>query len=403
MTATTTPTIGVAEARGGRGAEVRLEQLWKAYGEVIAVRDVSLTISPGEFITLLGPSGSGKTTTLMMIAGFVPPSHGEIYIDGRPVAKLPPQKRDLGMVFQNYALFPHMTVEQNIAFPLEMRRVPRAEARARVARALEMVQLPGYERRYPRQLSGGQQQRVALARAVVFEPRVLLMDEPLGALDKKLRQHMQLELKHIQQRLNVTVVYVTHDQEEALTMSDRVAVMRDGRIEQVGTPGELYEEPVSAFVADFIGESNFLAGRAADGATGGGAEVEVETAEGRRFRARMPAPAVDAAILVRPGDAVIASVRPERIALAPASAAAAANGRNAWTGRVVETIYVGDATKYRVAVGETVLTVKAQQGAAGPRPAVGDEVAVIWDAAHTRLLRGDDGGLPPPFGEPRDG
>jgi ABC-type Fe3+/spermidine/putrescine transport system ATPase subunit len=225
---------------------------------VVAVRDVSVTVAPGSFFTLLGPSGSGKTTTLMMVAGFAYPTRGEVFVDGKPMAALPPQRRDLGMVFQSYAVFPHLTVFDNVAFPLQIRTVPRLEILHRVAEALEMVRLTGYEHRLPRQLSGGEQQRVALARALVFRPRVLLMDEPLGALDKKLRAHMQLELKHIQQHLRVTVLYVTHDQEEALTMSDRVAVMQGGRIEQVGSPAELYDTPASRFVADFIGESNFL-------------------------------------------------------------------------------------------------------------------------------------------------
>ena len=224
------------------------------------MQDVSVTIAPGSFFTLLGPSGSGKTTTLMMVAGFAYPTRGEVFVDGKPMAGLPPQKRDLGMVFQSYAVFPHLTVFDNIAFPLQIRRARRAEIRQRVGEALELVRLTGYEQRLPRQLSGGEQQRVALARALVFRPRVLLMDEPLGALDKKLRAHMQLELKHIQRHLHVTVIYVTHDQEEALTMSDRVAVMQRGRIEQVGTPAELYEAPASRFVADFLGESNFLDG-----------------------------------------------------------------------------------------------------------------------------------------------
>ena len=225
--------VAVAPPEGvGGGAEVRLHELTKTYGSVVAVRDVSVTVAPGSFFTLLGPSGSGKTTTLMMVAGFAYPTRGEVFVDGRPMAALPPQRRELGMVFQSYAVFPHLTVAENVAFPLEIRKTSRAETRRRVGEALELVRLTGYERRLPRQLSGGEQQRVALARALVFRPRVLLMDEPLGALDKKLRAHMQLELKHIQQHLHVTVLYVTHDQEEALTMSDRVAVMQGGRIEQ---------------------------------------------------------------------------------------------------------------------------------------------------------------------------
>src|SRR5216117_3575949 len=235
-----------------------------------------MTVPAGSFFTLLGPSGSGKTTTLMMVAGFAHPTRGEIFVDGKPVAGLPPQKRDLGMVFQSYAVFPHLTVFDNIAFPLEIRRTRRAEIRQRVGQALELVRLAGYDQRLPRQLSGGEQQRVALARALVFRPRVLLMDEPLGALDKKLRAHMQLELKHIQQHLHVTVIYVTHDQEEALTMSDRVAVMRGGQTEQVGSPSKLYDAPGSPFVADFVGESNFLDGVVISTSPDGRAVVRAE-------------------------------------------------------------------------------------------------------------------------------
>ena len=369
------------DPNGGRptpraGATVRLANLSRFYGDVTAVQNVNLSIAAGEFITLLGPSGSGKTTALMMVAGFVYPSAGEIYIDEVPVARLPPQKRDLGMVFQNYALFPHMTVAENIAFPLRVRRVAKDEVRRRVGRVLEIVQLPGFEGRQPRQLSGGQQQRVAMARALVFEPRVLLMDEPLGALDKKLREHLQLELKHIHRRLNVTFVYVTHDQEEALTMSDRIAVMNHGRIEQVGAPTDLYEEPSSVFVADFIGESNLLNGVVRHAEPGALADIEIPG--GQRFRAPQRRP-------VRAGEAVVASVRPERLALA--NGAAPTPGENRWSGRLVETIYVGDATKYRVAVGDQTLTLKAQNQAASAPAAIGGEVDIVWQPAHTKLLQ----------------
>src|SRR5208282_1331815 len=295
-----------------RGAPVRLQGLKKAYGETVAVRDVTLSVAAGEFITLLGPSGSGKTTTLMMIAGFVPASGGEIFIDDRPVGRVPPERRELGMVFQSYALFPHMTVAENIAFPLRMRHWPRGEIPQKVATALEMVKLPGYEERVPRQLSGGQQQRVALARAIVFEPRVLLMDEPLGSLDKKLREHMQAEIKRIQQQLDMTVIYVTHDQDEALTMSDRIAVMHSGRIQQIGCPTELYDEPVNAFVADFIGESNFVSGTVTEVESDG--TIAVRHQSGRVFRAA-------GHVAVRPGMSVVASIRPERLTLGARTAA----------------------------------------------------------------------------------
>src|SRR5688572_12513830 len=240
--------------------DVELVGLSRRFGEVLAVDRLSLRMGSGECVTLLGPSGSGKTTTLMMIAGFVRPTTGEIYLGGQAITRRPPFKRNVGMVFQNYALFPHMTVFENVAFPLRMRRLRRGEIEAKVGQALDLVRLTGYEARYPRQLSGGQQQRVALARALVFNPPVLLMDEPLGALDKKLRQQMQLEIKHLHEQLGITVIYVTHDQEEALVMSDEIVVMRNGRIEQIGTPRGVYDDPRNNFVADFIGEANVLDG-----------------------------------------------------------------------------------------------------------------------------------------------
>ena len=242
----------------GRGASVSLNDLEKSYDRVAAVAGVSLDIHSGEFLTLLGPSGSGKTTTLMMIAGFETPTGGDIAIDGKSVVAVPPYRRNIGMVFQNYALFPHLTVADNIGFPLKQRGVAKAERAKLVGEALELVHLPGYGERYPRQLSGGQQQRVALARAIVFKPRLLLMDEPLGALDKQLRENLQLEMRRLHADLGITFIYVTHDQEEALTMSDRIAVMNEGLVAQVGRPEDLYDRPSSRFVAGFIGESNFL-------------------------------------------------------------------------------------------------------------------------------------------------
>ncbi|MBL8660538.1 MAG: ATP-binding cassette domain-containing protein, partial [Rhodospirillales bacterium] len=250
------------EAAAADPVLARLRGIEKTFdGESLVVRGVDLDILRGEFLTLLGPSGSGKTTILMMLAGFETPTGGEIVIDGRPVAHLPPHKRDIGIVFQSYALFPHMTVAENLAFPLRVRHRPRDEIRDRVERALAIVRLGGFGGRRPSQLSGGQQQRVALARALVFAPKLVLMDEPLGALDKQLREHMQIEIKHIHQTLGVTFVYVTHDQGEALTMSDRVAVMSNGVIEQLDTPENIYEAPLNAFVAHFIGENNRLPGR----------------------------------------------------------------------------------------------------------------------------------------------
>jgi len=369
--------VAPAEGLGG-GAEVRLHELTKTFGSVVAVEDVSATIAPGSFFTLLGPSGSGKTTTLMMVAGFAYPTRGEVFVDGRPVAGLPPQKRDLGMVFQSYAVFPHLTVFDNIAFPLQIRRARRDEIRRRVGEALELVRLQGYDHRLPRQLSGGEQQRVALARALVFRPRVLLMDEPLGALDKKLRAHMQIELKHIQRHLHVTVIYVTHDQEEALTMSDRVAVMRRGRIEQVGTPAELYEAPASRFVADFLGESNFVDGVVVD-APGAG-RYTVRAAGGLELRGV-------GAVPLAVGQPVTAAIRPEKLVPVEATAGAAPSPANTCKGTVEEAIYVGDATRYRVALGaDGAVTVKVPNRLGLRQHAEGEAVALAWSPDETRLF-----------------
>ena len=361
------------------GAEVRLQALTKTFGPVVAVRDVSVTIDRGSFFTLLGPSGSGKTTTLMMVAGFAHPTSGDVFVDGKPMAALPPQKRDLGMVFQSYAVFPHLTVYENVAFPLQIRKAPRLEIVHRVAEALELVRLTGYERRLPRQLSGGEQQRVALARALVFRPRVLLMDEPLGALDTKLRAYMQLELKHIQQRLHVTVIYVTHDQEEALTMSDRVAVMQSGRIEQVGTPAELYDRPGSRFVADFLGESNFLDA------------VVVAAEHDGRWRCRA-AGGLEfsgmAAAALSAGQPVTAAVRPEKLVPAdePGAAALGASA-NTCKGMVEEAIYVGDVTRYRVGLGADGAVVIKMPNRVGSRPpSTGAALALAWSPEDTRLF-----------------
>src|SRR5271156_4774080 len=242
-------------------ASVRLSELTKLYGATRAVDRLSLSIAPGNMVALLGPSGCGKTTTLRMIAGLIEPNAGDIFIDDRRITRVPVHRRNIGMLFQNYALFPHMTVAENVAFGLEARRLPRAETASRVAGALQLVQLDGYADRMPAQLSGGQQQRVALARCLVVEPALLLLDEPLGALDKSLRESMQVELRALQRRLGITTIMVTHDQEEALTLADQVAIMRNGQLEQLGSPTEVYQQPVSRFVAGFIGVSNFFRGR----------------------------------------------------------------------------------------------------------------------------------------------
>jgi len=290
------------------GASVSVRELDKRYGLVRAVNGVTIEVRSGEFLSLLGPSGSGKTTLLMMIAGFEMPSAGTIRIGNQDVTYVAPNRRNVGMVFQRYALFPHMTVADNVAFPLRMRKIPKDEMARRVADALALVQLEGYGKRLPSELSGGQQQRVAVARALVFEPPVLLMDEPLGALDKKLREQMQIEIKRLQQRLGVTVIYVTHDQEEALTMSDRIAVMRNGCLEQIGSPTELYDNPATSFVADFVGKTNFLEG-VCHSCNGIGVEFGLGQSGFIHLTTCPPALATPP----RPGDRMRLAVRPEQI------------------------------------------------------------------------------------------
>ena len=314
---------------------VRFIGVQKSYdGETLVVKDLDLDIFRGEFLTLLGPSGSGKTTTLMMLAGFEAPTGGRIELEARAIDKVPPEKRHIGMVFQNYALFPHMTVAENLAFPLEVRRMPKAEIAERVSRALSMVKLGRFGGRRPNQLSGGQQQRVALARALVFEPKLVLMDEPLGALDKQLREQMQLEIKHIHQRLGVTVVYVTHDQSEALTMSDRIAVFNDGAIQQLATPTELYERPVNSFVAQFIGENNRLSGIVTEL---NGHDCRVKIGDAGEIRA-LPVS------ISNVGATTTLSLRPERVRINPTNGACA----NQFDATVEELIYLGDHTRARV-------------------------------------------------------
>jgi putative spermidine/putrescine transport system ATP-binding protein len=313
-------------------ALVTFRGVQKTYdGTSLVVRDLNLDIQRGEFLSLLGPSGSGKTTTLMMLAGFESPTAGEICLNGQPITRTPPHKRNFGMVFQNYALFPHMTVAENIAYPLHVRKLPRAELEAKVKRALEMVQMDTMGMRYPAQMSGGQQQRVALARALVFDPQLVLMDEPLGALDKQLREHMQIELKALHRRLGVTFVYVTHDQAEALTMSDRVAVFNDGRIQQIDRVDRLYETPVNRFVANFVGDNAVLQAKvhATDGDT---CDVVLPSGE------RLQGVNVNRAGV---GDAVQCSVRPERIELAEAARP------NTVSGTVMDIIYFGDHLRLR--------------------------------------------------------
>ena len=305
-----------------------LEAVSKRYGDVVAVDGVSLTVERGAFVTLLGPSGSGKTTVLMMIAGFVEPSAGEIMLDGAAITRQPPEKRHFGMVFQGYALFPHLSVHDNIAFPLQVRGRPSAEIKKRVGQMLELVQLQALEHRLPRQLSGGQQQRVALARALAFEPHLLLLDEPLSALDKKLRAELQDELKDLHRRVGLTFISVTHDQDEALSLSDRVAILREGKLLQFDAPETLYERPRSRFVADFLGKSNFLAGRAAGATNDGfvyqcGSHTLVQAADGA------PGP--------RDGEAVLIALRPEKIEVGETSP----DTVNRLTGVLTDCTYLG--------------------------------------------------------------
>ena len=311
-------------------------------GTQLVVRDLNLDIQRGEFLSLLGPSGSGKTTTLMMLAGFESPTAGDIFLDGKPITRTPPHKRNFGMVFQNYALFPHMTVAENIAYPLRVRKLPNAERDAKVKRALEMVQMGAMGGRYPSQMSGGQQQRVALARAMVFDPQLVLMDEPLGALDKQLREHMQIELKALHRQLGVTFVYVTHDQSEALTMSDRVAVFNDGRIQQIDRVDRLYETPSNRFVASFVGDNAVL-------------DATVHAAQGDNCEVVLPGGARLHGINVNRasvGAPVQCSVRPERITLADAARAAQPGG-NTLAAQVMDVIYFGDHLRLRCKMDST--------------------------------------------------
>ncbi|PTM91491.1 putative spermidine/putrescine transport system ATP-binding protein [Mycoplana dimorpha] len=307
---------------------IRFDRITKFYGALCVVENLDLGIKKGEFVSLLGPSGSGKTTLLMMLAGFEQPTSGSILLDGTAINAVPTHRRDMGVVFQSYALFPHMSVGDNIAFPLQMRGMGKAETGERVKRALDMVQLSALSDRRPSQLSGGQQQRVALARALVFEPRVVLMDEPLGALDKQLREQMQLDIRDLHRRLGLTIVFVTHDQSEALTMSDRVAVFNKGKIEQIGTPRQVYDEPTTRFVAEFIGETNLVEG-------------VVETVQGREATVRLPSGAQIVSAVsgnVASGQAVYLSIRPERVDLSETRGEA----RNVLETEVTDSVYQGD-------------------------------------------------------------
>jgi len=348
------------------GATIRFERLAKKFGDVTAVDDVSFEIEKGQFVTLLGPSGSGKTTILNMVAGFERQTEGNISIDGRPIDGIPPFQRNIGMVFQNYALFPHMTVYENIAFPLTTRKLPQSEIATRVEEGLALVKLQGYGTRYPKQLSGGQQQRVALARSIIFRPPVLLMDEPLGALDKKLREHMQLEIKHLHEELGLTVIYVTHDQSEALTMSDKVVLLNLGKIEQIGRPDELYDKPGNKFVADFIGETNLIEGKVMEKK---GDVVYVQTHKGIRIEAACKAD-------IRDNDISI-SLRPEKVVLITGETQL----KNIYSATLKDIIYLGETTKFKMGLeeeGEEIF-LKLQNRKGIPKLSRGDVAKVGWD------------------------
>src|SRR5258708_16093954 len=343
---------------------LELSGVRRRYDAVMAVEDLDLRLRTGEFLTLLGPSGSGKTTTLMMVAGLQQPDTGTIALNGASVAELPPYRRDIGMVFQNYALFPHMTVRRNVAFPLEMRGLGRAEIARLVDEALQVVKLPDRGDRLRRQLAGGQQQRVALGRAMVYRRALLLMDEPLGALDRKLREQLQLEIKRVHRERGISVLYVTHDQEEALTMSDRIAVFNKGRIEQIGTPEELYDRPATRFVASFIGDTNLVDGRVLGVARG---ICEIETAAGRiAASARAPLSA---------GAAVFVAVRPERVVLATAQTAGAG-----LEGIIVEQVFLGTSRKYVVRLADGTELVVLRPISDPPFEQAAPAVRLSWPA-----------------------
>ncbi|PCI28151.1 MAG: spermidine/putrescine ABC transporter ATP-binding protein [SAR324 cluster bacterium] len=357
-----------------RSALVQFQNVTKTYdGEHIVIKGLDLEISKGEFLTLLGPSGSGKSTCLMMLAGFGTPTSGDILLNGKSIKNIPPYKRNFGMVFQNYALFPHMTIQENVAFPLLMRKMSKAKAMKKAEESLDMVQLQQFIKRKPAQLSGGQQQRVAVARALVFDPELVLMDEPLGALDKQLRETMQMEIKHIHENLGITIIYVTHDQSEALTMSDRVAVFSDGIIQQIDNPEVLYEAPINSFVASFIGENNHMNG-------------VVIALEGKHCQVKLEDGTNIDAIPINVqsiGDPTTLSIRPERVLLNPEPNQCA----NAVKAKVLEQIYLGDHNRFRIRLGQNEeFMIKLPNNDAIARIREGDDITVGWQAEHCRAL-----------------
>ncbi len=352
---------------------VRFDKVDKSYdGKVLVVKDLNLDIAEGEFVTMLGPSGSGKTTCLMMLAGFETPTNGEIYLDSLPISNIPPHKRGIGMVFQNYALFPHMTVYENLAFPLRVRKISKEETDKKIDKALSMVSLTGFENRMPAQLSGGQQQRVAVARALVFDPAVVLMDEPLGALDKNLRESMQYEIKHIHESIGVTVVYVTHDQGEALTMSNRIAVFNDGKVQQLSSPDKLYEEPVNSFVAEFIGENNRFSGQVTDISND---KCKVKLDNGSEILANPIA-------VKSSGEKTIVSLRPERALINTKE-----KMENNFKGKIEEVIYHGDHTRVRLnLLGNKDFILKVPNSSANMDIKLGNQINVSWNSIDARAL-----------------
>ncbi len=360
-----------------KGAPITIDGLTKFFGKVGAVQEANLEIQAGEFLTFLGPSGSGKTTTLMMVAGFLIPTYGDIRVNGNSIVTVPAHKRNVGMMFQHYALFPHMSVGDNVAFPLQMRRTPKEKIKERVKWALDLVRLGGFKNRRPHQLSGGQQQRVALARAIVFEPTVLLLDEPLGALDAKLRENMQIELKQLHSALGTTILYVTHDQAEALTLSDRICVFNEGRIIQVGQPDDLYNLPENRFVADFIGETNFLTGEViAKDERGGTVQLDETISMTALFRDSFK----------RPEKWATYSLRPEKILVGDD----AGNVDNTYQGTVLEFLYLGEFTKYRIKLSPSIeLTVKATNRKGRKLLSKGEKIAVGWEKEEMLLVESD--------------
>ncbi len=362
-------------ASGAQENFVVFDKVQKSYdGETLVVKDLNLKVARGEFLTMLGPSGSGKTTCLMMLAGFETATHGEILLDGQPINSVPPHKRGIGMVFQNYALFPHMTVGENLSFPLEVRKIGKSDREAKVKRALDMVQMGEFANRRPAQLSGGQQQRIALARALVFEPELVLMDEPLGALDKQLREHMQFEITRLAHNLGITTVYVTHDQTEALTMSDNVAVFDDGRIQQLAPPSVLYEEPENSFVAQFIGENNTLQG-------------VVTQIEGDKCIVKLDSgDLIDArpVNVTKVGERTCVSIRPERV---EANKSRLEPGAHTIRAEVMEFIYMGDVFRTRLKVaGNENFVMKTRNAPDQVRHRPGDVIEIGWLPRDCRAL-----------------